>query len=102
MPNPSKRKGDDFERAVVAAFAEHGLLASKMPFSGALGGEWHGDIHVPVRGEKKTFECKRRARAFGTIYGWLGQHYGLIIRDNRCPTLVVLRFDDFAKLARLV
>ena len=102
MSNPSKRKGDQFERDVVAAFAEHGLLARKMPFSGALGGNWSGDVHVPVRGEDRKLECKRRARAFGTIYGWLGQNYGLVVKDDRCPPLVVLRLEDFAKLSRLV
>jgi hypothetical protein len=101
MTHPSKRKGDGFEREVVKALQERGLAAEKIPLSGAVkGGSFEGDITVPVRGADKKLECKRRARSFGTIYGWMGDNFALVVRDNNTPPLVVMRLDDFAKLAQ--
>jgi hypothetical protein len=102
MSNPSKAKGSGFEREVVARLQELGLAAEKQPLSGMLGGKYCDDIKisVPVLNCDKTIECKRRARAFSTIYGFLGSAYGLVLRDDRTPPLVVLRLEDFAALAK--
>lgn len=100
MPNPSKRKGTGFEREVVKLLQEHGLSAERMPLSGAAGGSFTGDVRCPVRGADKRFECKRRRRAYGTLYKHLGENFGLVVRDDDTPALVVLRLRDFAPLAR--
>lgn len=102
MPNPSKRKGSGFEREVVKALQEIGIAAAeRVPLSGAVkGGSFEGDIECPVRGINRKLECKRRARAFGTLYGWLGNNFGLVVRDDRTEPLVVLRLRDFAELAK--
>lgn len=95
----SRRKGAGFELELVRFLQDRGLAAVKQPLSGALE-QWKGDVSCPVLGEDKTFEAKRRAAGFKTIYSMLGDHYGLFIRDNHVPALVVLRLEDFAKLAR--
>ncbi len=101
MPNASKRKGDGFEREVVAILQNHGIAAEKIPLSGAIkGGSFEGDIDCPVRGIDRKLECKRRARAFGTLYGFLGTNFAVVVRDNRTPPLVLMRLDDFAELAK--
>lgn len=101
MGNPSKRKGSGFEREVVNFLQTQGIAAERVPLSGAVkGGSFEGDILCPVRGTDKKFEAKRRRRAFSTLYGYLGSNYGLVIRDDQTPALVVLRLTDFADLAK--
>jgi hypothetical protein len=70
--------------------------------SGQLGGKYSHDvlINIPVLNTDRPFECKRRARKFSTIYTFLGQAYGLIIRDDKTKPLVVLRLEDFIALAK--
>lgn len=101
MGNPSKRKGSAFEREVVKFLQESGVAAAeRVPLSGAAGGSHTGDIDCPVRGVDRKFECKRRARAFSTLYGWLGSNYALVVRDDRTEPLVIMRLSDFAGLAQ--
>ena len=97
--HPSKRKGAGFEREVVAFLQEQGIAALKIPLSGAVSG-FEGDITCPVRGLDKKLECKRRARAFGTLYGWMRDNYALVIRDDKTEPLVVMRLKDFAGLIK--
>jgi Holliday junction resolvase len=102
MAHPSKRKGSGFELEVVKVLQGHGLAAEKVPLSGAVkGGSFDSDITCPVRNADWKIECKRRARAFGTLYGWLANNKALVVRDDRTEPLVVLRLEDFAKLAIL-
>ena len=101
MAHPSKRKGDGFEREVVAILQGHGIAAEKIPLSGAVkGGSYEGDIRCPVRGLDRKLECKRRAQAFATLYGFIGSNYAAVVRDNRTPPLVVMRLSDFAELVK--
>jgi hypothetical protein len=97
--HPSKRKGSHFEREVVAFLQEQGIAALKIPLSGAVSG-FEGDITCPVRGLDKKLECKRRARAFGTLYGWLAGNFGLVLRDDKTEPLVLMRLKDWADLAK--
>lgn len=102
MANPSKRKGSGFELEVVRLLQEHGIAAEKQPLSGMLGGPLAKDIRisVPVLNCDQLLECKRRARAFSTIYGFLGSAYALVIRDDRTEPLVVMTLDKWAALAK--
>ena len=61
--------------------------------SGALP-NYSGDIAAPIRGAIRKLECKRRARAFGTLYTLMGENYALVIRDDRTEPLVVMRLDN--------
>ena len=102
MAHPSKRKGSSFEREVVNILQDHGLPAERVPLSGAVkGGSFEADVECPVQGIDRKLECKRRKRAFGTIYGYLGTNYALVVRDDKTEPLVVLRLKDFAQLAVL-
>lgn len=98
----SRNKGNSYEREIVHALQDAGIAAERIPLSGAAGGSFAGDIKVsvPVLNADKTMECKRRAGGFKTLYGWLGENYALFVRDDHCPSLVVLRLEDFAQLAR--
>ena len=101
MAHPSKRKGDGFEREVVAILQENGILAERVPLSGAVKtNSFDHDIRCPVRGVDRKLECKRRAQAFGTLYGFIGGNYAVVIRDNKTPPLVVMRLSDWAELAK--
>ena len=99
MPNPSKRKGDGFEREVVDILKQSGLTAKKIPLSGAVEG-FKGDIQLWKAGRYRTLECKRRRRGFATLYGWLADNYALVVRDDRTEPLVVMRLTDFAEISR--
>ena len=71
MPNASKRKGDDLNE-IVAILQDHGIAAEKVPLSGAVRGDsFDRDIDCPVRDVERKIECKGRARAFATLYGFL-------------------------------
>lgn len=98
MGKKSRDKGASFEREVVNLFQGHGIAAERVPLSGAAGGSYTGDVSLPVMGKDVKLECKRRAAGFKTLYGWLGENYGLVVRDDRCPPLVVIRADDFARI----
>ncbi len=101
MAHPSKRKGSGFELEVVKRLQDQGIAAEKVPLSGAVkGGSFEADINCPVRGIDRKLECKRRARAFGTLYGWMGSNYALVVRDDKTEALVVMRLRDWAELAK--
>ncbi len=101
MAHPSKRKGSGFELEVVKFLQEQGIAAEKVPLSGAVkGGSFEADINCPVRGVDRKLECKRRAQAFSTLYGFIGSNYAVVIRDNRTPPLVVMRLSDWAEIAK--
>jgi hypothetical protein len=97
MSNPSRRKGDHFEREVAKIFGRHGLDAKRTPMSGAIVG-WEGDVIVKIGDRKERIECKRRASGFKGIYGWLGANYLLAMRDDNCEPLILIRAEDFANL----
>jgi len=94
-----KRKGNGFEREVVARLQELGLAAERIPLSGAAGGSFDHDVSCPVRGDDKKLECKRRARQFGVVDGMLGGNFALVCRDDRSRCLVVMTLENFAALA---
>jgi hypothetical protein len=96
-----KRKGSGFEREVVALLQELGLAAERVPLSGAVKtSRFDHDISCPVRGKDRRLECKRRARAFGTVDVMLGSNFAVVVRDDRSRPLVVMTLAAFAELAR--
>ena len=95
----SRDKGARAEREAVAVLQEHGLAAERVPLSGAAGGRFVADVSVPILGLDKRLEVKCRATGFRSIYGWLADNYGLVIRADRSEPLIVVRLSDFAALA---
>jgi len=57
------------------------------------------DISCPVLGHDRKLECKRRARAFETLYGFLNGSYAAIIRDDRCEPMGGMKLEDWVRLA---
>ena len=100
MPKFSRDKGQREERRIVHLFQEAGIGAERIPLSGSAGGSFCGDVTLPVHGHDRLFEAKVRANGFRTLYDWLGANYGLFIRSDRNPSLVVLRTSDFIELIK--
>lgn len=100
MPNPSKQKGDRFEREIVNAMQDAGLAALRIPLSGSMTG-FKGDITCPVQGEDWKFECKVRHSGFGFLYKNLDGNHGLFVKQDRLMPLVVFPAFRFYKLAVL-
>ena len=98
--NKSRAKGDRFETEVVKSFAADGIVAQRVPLSGAAGGMFGGDIQVLLRPGQVKLECKVRARAWLDLYGWIVGNYALVIKRDREEPLVVMRLSDFKRLAK--
>jgi Holliday junction resolvase len=94
----SRDKGARFEREVVNTFQAEGIVAERVPLSGAAGGKYIGDISVPVMGVDRTLECKKRADGFKEIYAWKADHYGVVIAADRKPALMVVTLEAFIDL----
>ena len=100
MPNPSRQKGDRFERSCVQQLAALGVQAERVPLSGAAGGSFGSDLQVEVCGAIEKVECKTRKRAWSDLFGWLPGNFCLMIKADRTDTLVVMSLETFAKLAK--
>jgi hypothetical protein len=98
MAKKSRDKGLRNEQQLVNFCREAGLAAWRIPLSGAAGGEFSGDIRIAGR----VYEAKVRASGLKTLYGWLGNNYGLLLRADRQEQLVVLRLKDYAELLAAV
>ena len=59
-----------------------------------------GDIQAFLRSGREKLECKVRARAWLDLYGWLVGNYALVLKRDRAEPLVVLRLEDFIRLAK--
>jgi hypothetical protein len=96
-----RRKGNGFEREVVAALQKLALAAERVPLSGSVKtSKFDHDISCPVRGVDRRLECKRRKRSFHTISKMLAGNFALIVRDDNSPPLVIMSIPTFAELAR--
>lgn len=94
----SRDKGAREERSIVNAWQVIGYAAERVPLSGAAGGRFSGDVDIPILNVDRKFEAKLRADGFKQIYSWLGEHFGLFLRADNKPRLVVLRELDFQAL----
>lgn len=91
--NPSKRKGDTFERDIVHQAETLGLRAYRNRMSRASPGEsW--DVSIAGR----RLECKKRRDSFKKIRGWMTGNDGVIIGCDYEKPLVVMRYDEWLKL----
>lgn len=92
----SRDKGAAFEREIVNWHKNIGVDAERIPLSGAVKGNYKGDIRLgPTLG--MLAECKRRARAYGDLYAALDQDDAdmLFVRADRERTLVVLPIETY-------
>ncbi len=91
--NPSKRKGDTFERSIIHMSEGMGLKAYRNRMSRAEpGSSW--DVSVAGR----HLECKKRKDSFKKIRQWIEGNDGVIIGCDREDPLVVLHLNEWLKL----
>ena len=100
VPHPSKRKGDRVEREIVEALRTIGVDAHRVPLSGAVGGDYSGDLRLTVAGRRFVAEVKARAGGdgFKTLEKWLAENDLLVLRRDRAEPLIVLPWATFALL----
>ena len=89
-------KGASFEREVVNWHLEKGVPAERIPLSGAVKGNYSGDLKIGPE-QALLAECKRRARAWQDLYDALDQDGSdmLFIRKDRERRLVVLPLETY-------
>ena len=96
MARMSRDKGQRIERELVHLHLDAGIPASRVPLSGAAGGEYAGDLHIL----DFTVEVKARANGegFKQLEAWLGDHDMLFLRRDRQRPLVLLPWQTYLKL----
>ena len=90
MPGRKSRdKGNRLERLVVNTLRAAGQQASRVPLSGAAGGDYQDDIVWKLPTQSLNIECKARAHGFKFIYDNLKPGRPLILKaDNQEPVFV--------------
>jgi Holliday junction resolvase len=93
----SKSKGSRYEREFVERCQDAGLVARRVPLSGAMAG-YPDDVVVA---DTWRIECKYRAKGTGfkSLYRWLGEHEAIDVKA-KWSTLRVMRLEDWC-LARV-
>ena len=86
----SRSKGARTERCIVNALKANGIVAVRVPLSGAVGSRFAGDIILPLMGRDLCVEVKARADGFREHYSWLGGRDVLIVKADRQEPLVVV------------
>ena len=100
MGKMQRNKGAREERLIVNTWQEAGFASERVPLSGAAGGSFKGDVTIPILGTDRVFEAKVRANGFKQLYSWLDDNFGLFVRSDRNPRLVVLREDDLISIVK--
>jgi len=83
----SRRKGARVENEIVHILQDRGIAAEKVSGMYKAG----PDLSVPIMGCDFSVEVKARATGFKQLYAWLAGRDILIIKQDRCEPLVVLR-----------
>lgn len=95
MSASQRIKGSRVEREIVNLLREAGIPAERVPLSGAsrYRGEGHDvNVYAPGRKEPLVFEVKarREGAGFKLLKKWLGEHDGLVTRQDRSEPLVTI------------
>ena len=101
MANRNKNKGTYHEKWFVEKLNEANIEAKRVPLSGSLGGEYSGDIHLYINGQKLVGEVKYRDKSnFPSPYKVLeGRDIAFYKRRTGSPqSLVIMTFEQFQKL----
>lgn len=101
MGKSSKRKGSHYEREIVKLHEAAGVVARKVPLSGALA-EMPGDVIVAdhFRAEVKA---RTAANGFKKVQDWLADNDLLFLRDigGGPSPLVVMHWELYLELLHL-
>ena len=103
MGNKNKSKGTYHEKWFVEWLnqIEAKIEAKRVPLSGSLGGEYSGDIHLYIDGEKLVGEVKYRdTSGFPSPFTVLDKRDIAFYKRRRGTpqTLVIMSGDQFKKL----
>ncbi len=101
MPNRNKAKGTYHENWVVDWLKKIGLPAKRQPLSGALGGEYSGDIITEIMGHRLVTEVKYRdASSFPSPFTVLTNRDLAIYKRRRGEpqVVVIMSGETFHKL----
>jgi len=81
--NRSKNKGSHYERKIVELHQNEGIVARKVPLSGALP-DMPGDVTIAdhFRGEVKA---RKKANGFKVARNWLGSNDLLFLQELETP-----------------
>jgi hypothetical protein len=98
MGRRSRDKGQRIERELVHLHLDAGIPASRVPLSGAHGGDYAGDVRIG----DFTAEVKARANGAGfkQLETWLGDHDMLFLRRDRQRPLVCMTWKTYLNLIR--
>ena len=101
MANKNKQKGSYHERLFIKWLTQMGIKAKAQPLSGALGGEYRGDLKVELMGHELVGEVKYRDLSnFPSPFKVLeGRDIAFYKRRTGKPQVVVIiEGETFAKL----
>ena len=103
MANRNKSKGTYHEKWFVDWLnkIEASIKAKRVPLSGSLGGEYSGDIHLDINGQRLVGEVKYRDTSnFPSPFKVLeGRDIAFYKRRRGTPqTLVIMTGDQFKQL----
>jgi hypothetical protein len=103
MANRNKSKGTYHEKKVVDWLNQikAKIEAKRVPLSGSLGGEYSGDIHLYINGQKLVGEVKYRDKSnFPSPYTVLeGRDIAFYKRRRGTPqSLVIMTAEQFQEL----
>ena len=97
----SRNKGASYEREIVNELKSHGIKAERVPLSGAMKGNYGGDLKIGPN-LALIAECKRRKKAFSGIYKALEQDDAdmLFCRDDNQKSFVVIPIEQFISFGK--
>ena len=103
MSSKSKEKGSRGERRIVNLLNIAGCNASRVPLSGALGGELAGDVWINgIAKRRLVAEVKSRRPSnifWKKIKAYLGTNDMLFLLEDREEPLVVCKLSTFLEVA---
>lgn len=96
MANKNKQKGYYHERKIVEWLKKIGIKAKKQPLSGALGGEYSGDIKIELMGHELVVEVKYRdTSGFPSPFSVLdGRDLAIYKRRRGTPQTIIIMTDE--------
>jgi hypothetical protein len=101
------KKGFRVEREIAEMHARFGVIARRVPLSGAaarrLGPDFGGDLRIWAFGDDVaplTAEVKARSAGGGFVVleRWMGEHDLLVLKRNHAAPMVVLPWKTWARV----
>tara|TARA_R100001082_G_scaffold93423_1_gene60232 strand:- start:1072 stop:1434 length:363 start_codon:yes stop_codon:yes gene_type:complete len=102
MTHPNKLKGNRGENRICTILCDAGATAVRVPLSGALGGEFSGDILIDgIIKRRMVAEVKSRKPSgvfWNTIKRFLAENDMLFLLEDRQEPLVVMPVNIFTEI----